>query len=97
VNLPNLPMDNATTDSEGENAMRNTILAAATAFALMVGTAASFANSSPPQQGGAIGTQGGVTATQSNSRSSNLGQDCAEVLAHPSGHPASAVEYCRSQ
>jgi hypothetical protein len=59
--------------------MRNTILAAAAAFALVLATAPSFAAGNGQSQG----------------NSSNNYARCADILANQSGHTAGEVDYCR--
>jgi hypothetical protein len=65
--------------------MRNIILAAAAAFALIVGTAPSFASNSTTQTGGASGNAAGgfkgqgVAIGPSNS-GNHIVRPCAEVL-----------------
>jgi hypothetical protein len=57
--------------------MRNTILAAAAALALIVGTAPSFASA--------------------GSDSSNIDQQCPNILANADGYSTGLVDYCRSK
>jgi hypothetical protein len=69
--------------------MRNTILAAAAAFALVVATAPSFAAPASESNGGQAQSQ--------NSNSHNDAAKCADILANQSGHQASEVEFCKAQ
>lgn len=71
--------------------MRNTILAAAAGFALVVATAPSFA-AATNSNGANPANQG-----QAQSDSSNTDSQCANILADRAGHSASEVEYCQSK
>jgi hypothetical protein len=68
--------------------MRTTILAATAALVLALGTSAGFA---------AHGNNGGGREHAERSESSNVDNQCSNILAHASGHSASDVAYCRSK
>ena len=62
--------------------MKTKILAAAAVLTLVVGAAQAFAADR--------------TATQHDSQSSNVNNQCANILANPEAYSAADVKYCRS-
>lgn len=78
--------------------MRNTLFAAAAAFALTVGTAPTFAASST-QGGGKAATEANPPAAQSQIQtdSSAVDKNCADILANKADHSAAEVAQCQKQ
>ena len=73
--------------------MRNTFFAAAAAFALVLGTAPTFAAEA---SGAAAAGQKATQQDQVTQSNDSLDSKCASILASPSGHPAGDFEYCES-
>ena len=85
--------------------MRNTLFAAAAAFALILGTAPTFAAESNPSQPQAqpAGNPGGqgqpvqpAQPQQANKSDSGKG-DCAALMANKSGHSDAEIAACQKQ
>ena len=74
--------------------MRNTLFAAAAAFALILGTGPTF---SAENSGGNDQATGQATQDQMNRSNESLDSKCAAIMASPAGHPAGDVEYCKSK
>ena len=67
--------------------MRNSLIVAAASFGLLLGTIPTFAADNPKT----------ATEQQAQHETGNLDSQCANILANPSGHPASDVDYCKSK